>query len=202
MAPAPALPAPPGFTVHPVTPDRWDDLERLFGPDGAFQGCWCAYWRLRHSEFDDASAAEHGECLRERVGSGDPPGLLAYRDGEPVAWVSVEPRERFAAFEYARVYTAVDDVPVWTVTCFYLREDVRGQGLTTHLLRAVKTHVRASGGTAVEGYPQDPEEVEASASWTPGYMGLVPAFESAGFEEIARLSNDRPVYRADLAGDG
>lgn len=199
MTAAPALPAPPGFSVHPVTPDRWDDLERLFGPDGAFQGCWCAYWRLRHSEFGDTSAEEHRDCLRERVASGEPPGLLAYRDGEPVAWVSVEPREHFAAFEYARVYTAVDDVPVWTVTCFYLREDVRGQGLTTHLLRAVTAHVRERGGTAVEGYPQDPDEIESD--WTPGYMGLVPAFEHAGFREIARLSNGRPVYRAEV-GDG
>ena len=27
---------------HPVTPDRWPDLERLFGPHGAYSGCWSA----------------------------------------------------------------------------------------------------------------------------------------------------------------
>lgn len=180
--------------VQPVTADRWPDLETLFGPHGAFMGCWCAYWRLRHRDFDETTAAEHRSVLRERACSGPPPGLLGYRDGEPVAWVSVEPRERFAAFEHARVYTAVDDVPVWTVTCFYLREDVRGIGLTTQLLRAVTEHVRRNGGTAVEGYPEDPDDLAASG--TPGYMGLVPAFEAAGFEPIDRLSNGRAVYRA------
>lgn len=196
MSSAPDLPSPSGFEIHPATPDRWADLESLFGPGGAFGGCWCAYWRLRHSEFRDTSASEHRDCLRDRVESGNPPGLLAYRDGEPVAWVSVEPRDRFSAFEYARVYKPVDDTPVWTVTCFYLHEDVRGKGLTTHLLEAVKAHVATSGGQAVEGYPEDPDEL--SDSGTPGYMGLVPAFEHAGFSEIARLSNGRPVYRAEV----
>ncbi len=27
------------YAVHPVTPDRWPDLERLFGPRGACGGC-------------------------------------------------------------------------------------------------------------------------------------------------------------------
>ena len=29
------------LAFHPVTPDRWPDLERLFGPHGANSGCWC-----------------------------------------------------------------------------------------------------------------------------------------------------------------
>lgn len=163
-------------------------------------GCWCAYWRLRHATFEETSAEEH-RCVREdRVASGTPPGLLAYREGEPVAWVSVEPRERFEAFEHARVYTPVDDTPVWTVTCFYLREDVRGEGLTADLLRAVTAHVASSGGVAVEGYPEDPSDVDFGATGTPGYMGLVPAFEDAGYREVGRLSNGRAVYRADVSG--
>lgn len=195
--PFPELPAPSGYEVHPVTPDRWEDLERLFGPRGAFEGCWCAYWRLRHRDFSDANMGERKRVLQERVASCDPPpGLLAYRDGEPVAWVSVEPRSHFEAFEHARVYTPVDDTPVWTVSCFYLREDVRGQGLTTHLLEAVKVHVQANGGIAVEGYPEAPADLRSSG--TPGYMGLVPAFEHAGFRDVAQLSNGRYVYRADL----
>ena len=197
MASSGDLPAPSGFEIHPVTPDRWEDFEALLGPHGAYMGCWCAYWRLRHKDFGETSASEHKEVLEDRVAACDPPpGLLAYRDGEPVGWVSVEPRDNFEAFEHARVYTPIDDTPVWTVTCFYLHEDVRGRGLTTALLEAVKAHVRARGGVAVEGYPEDPAELASSG--TPGYMGLTPAFDHAGFQEVARLSNGRPVYRAEL----
>ena len=182
------------LAVEPLTEARWPDLEALFGLQGAFMGCWCAYWRLRHTTFGETSAAEHEAVLYERACSARPPGLLGYRDGEAVAWVSVEPRERFAAFEHARVYTAIDDTPVWTVTCFYLDEAVRGEGLTSTLFEAVKAHVAANGGVAVEGYPED--DVDFEATGTPGYMGLVGAFERAGFEAVARLSNGRPVYRA------
>src|SRR5262245_14820805 len=28
-------------TIHPLTPERWPDLEQLFGPRGACAGCWC-----------------------------------------------------------------------------------------------------------------------------------------------------------------
>ena len=185
--------------VRPLVEERWPDLEALFGPQGAFMGCWCAYWRLRHKEFGETSAAEHRAVLHERACGDRPPGLLAYRDGEPVAWVSVEPREAFAALEHARVYVPVDDVPVWTVTCFFLREDVRGEGLTTDLLRAAVEHVRERGGEAVEGYPEEPDDVDFGATGTPGYTGLVPAFEAAGFERVATLSNGRPVYRKTLA---
>lgn len=191
------LPAPAGFTVHPASPDRWEDLERLFGDEGAYKGCWCAFWRLRQKDFQAASDADRREVLCERVRACDPPpGLLAYRDGVPVAWVSVEPRDNFEALQYSPVYTAIDDVPVWHISCFFMDESVRGRGLMTDLLEAVKVHVHEYGGRAVEGYPEDP--TEPSSSSTPGYQGYIPAFEAAGFEEVARLSNDRPVYRIDL----
>jgi hypothetical protein len=77
---------------------------------------------------------------------------------------------------------------------------VRGEGLTAHLLEAVKAHVAASGGPAVEGYPEDPDDVDIDSSGTPGYMGLVPAFEAAGFAEVGRFSNGRYVFRADVPG--
>lgn len=86
-----------------MTPDRRDDLEHLFGPQGASMGRWCAYWRLRHRAFAETTAEQHRCLLRARVESVTPPRLLAYRGDEPVTWVSVEPRERFEACGHARV---------------------------------------------------------------------------------------------------
>jgi len=31
----------PDIAIHPVTPERWADLEELFGPSGGYGGCWC-----------------------------------------------------------------------------------------------------------------------------------------------------------------
>ena len=83
------------LTFHPVTPDRWPDLERLFGPHGANSGCWCLWWRLSRAEFDRSTADERKAGLKELVDAGRPPGILAYRADEPIAWVSLGPREDF-----------------------------------------------------------------------------------------------------------
>jgi hypothetical protein len=40
------------FTFYPVTPERWPDLERLFGPRGACGGCWDMWWRAERSTFE------------------------------------------------------------------------------------------------------------------------------------------------------
>lgn len=39
--------------VHPVTPERWDDLVRLFGANGAYANCWCMWWRVTAAAFDE-----------------------------------------------------------------------------------------------------------------------------------------------------
>jgi hypothetical protein len=36
---------------HPLSADRWQDLDMLFGPRGATGGCWCMYWRLPRAQF-------------------------------------------------------------------------------------------------------------------------------------------------------
>jgi hypothetical protein len=78
--------------VHPVTPDRWADLEKLFGPSGGYGGCWCMY-----SECAPRRTRERRKRTQGRdEGSGrkrTPPGLLAYANGEPAGWVSLDARE-------------------------------------------------------------------------------------------------------------
>jgi hypothetical protein len=46
------------LTVLPVTPDRWDDFEKLFGKSGACAGCWCMWWRLPPAQWTEQKATE------------------------------------------------------------------------------------------------------------------------------------------------
>lgn len=71
------------LTFHPLTPDRWDDLEKLFGPNGASSGCWCMYWRQTRREFDDHHGEDNRQSFREIVESGVIPGILVYAEDEP-----------------------------------------------------------------------------------------------------------------------
>src|SRR3989337_3617270 len=59
---------------QPLTPDRWRDFETLFGPSGAYGGCWCMWWRLRRKEFDRNSGERNKKTRKEAGATGDEPG--------------------------------------------------------------------------------------------------------------------------------
>ena len=74
-----------------VTPERWPDLARLFEARGGPHYCWCMAWRPRGRGGTESKP----DALRRVVERGTPVGLLAYEEGEPVAWCSIAPRESY-----------------------------------------------------------------------------------------------------------
>lgn len=181
--------------IHPLTPERWPDLEQLFGPRGAYGGCWCMWNRLSNREFEAASDDEKHEMLRAIVAD-RVPGLLAYQDGLPVGWVSLGPREEFGRIQRSRVTKPVDDVPVWSIVCFVIDRHHRGTGVGTALLNAATEYAREHGAVAIEGYPVEPRNDRMPDIYA--WMGLASMFEAAGFTEIARRSETRPLFRKAL----
>ncbi|MGH2661515.1 MAG: GNAT family N-acetyltransferase [Actinomycetota bacterium] len=178
--------------VRPITPSRWKDLERLFGPNGAYSNCWCMWWRMPSKDFDRAAPDRKRSALRRLVRDSRRPGLLAYRDGDPVGWVSVAPREEFGRLERSSTLKRVDDRPVWSIVCFYIHRGHRGEGVARALLDAAVDHAARRGAKIVEGYPVDPAVRDYPAA--EAYTGPLPLFESAGFREVARRGK-RPVVR-------
>jgi GNAT superfamily N-acetyltransferase len=186
------------FVFQPLSADRWDDFETLFGARGACGGCWCMWWRLGRAEFDKRKGAPNKRSMKRLVASGAMPGLLAYDGSDPVGWCAVEPREHYPVLERSRVLKRIDDRPVWSVTCLFVRRSHRQQGLSVRLLEAAVRFVRERGGTTVEGYPVEPRKgrMPDAFAWT----GLVSAFERAGFKERARGSPGRPIMRVEIRG--
>jgi GNAT superfamily N-acetyltransferase len=187
----------PKLDVRPVTAERWADLEQLFGPRGAYSGCWCTWWQLSRSEFSRYSAAERKQVLQGIVASGQVPGVLAYLDERPIAWCSVGPRESYPGLERSRILARVDDRPVWSIVCFFVAREYRRRGLLVPLIQAAVEYAAQQGARIVEAYPVDPhgQAVEAVRSFT----GLAPAFERAGFVEVSRRSDRRPIMRYVIA---
>jgi GNAT superfamily N-acetyltransferase len=177
---------------HPVTAERWPDLERLFGEHGASSGCWCMWWRLTRSQFARQRGQKNKQALKAIVDSGQVPGLLAYAAGQPIAWCSVGPRETYPALERSRTLGRVDDKPVWSVVCFFVAKPFRRRGLMVPLLKAAVAYAREHGAKIVEGYPVEPTETLSGDS---GYTGVVSAFRKAGFVEVLRRSEARPIMR-------
>jgi GNAT superfamily N-acetyltransferase len=181
------------LTFRPLTPERWPDLEALFGPRGASGGCWCMWWRLKRSDFDRQQGEGNRQALQSLVESGPPPGILAYAAEKPVGWCAISPRQNYPALERSRILQPVDDQPVWSVVCFFVARGYRRKGVSVGLLQAAVEYARQRGARIVEGYPSDPK-----AGGSPDvfiYTGVTTAFQRAGFVEVLRRSEHRPIMR-------
>lgn len=177
---------------HPVTSDRWDDFERLFGKNGACGGCWCMSWRMKRKEFDANKGENNKQAMRQIIASGEVPGIIAYDGAEPVAWVSLGPREVFTRLEASRSLKNIDGRPVWSVVCFFVTKPYRKQGMSEALLNAAVEYARQHGAEILEGYPNVPsQELPAPFLW----CGVQSAFLRAGFTEVARPAQTRAIMR-------
>lgn len=154
------------------------------------------FWRVPGRQVTVAAGDENRAALRALVDDGRPTGLLAYRGGEVAGWCSVAPRPDYGRLARSTKLGPVDDVPVWSVVCFYVHRAHRRSGLAARLLDAAVANAAANGAVAVEGYPLDPGEGRAATS--SAYVGVLSMFTDAGFTEVARRGG-RPIVRRTLA---
>jgi len=153
------------------------------------------WWRIPRSQYEKQKGAKNRQAMKELVDGGDAPGIIAYQDGQPVAWCSVAPRESFSRLERSRILKPVDEKAVWSVVCFFVAKEHRRNGLSVKLLKAAIDFVRARRGRIVEGYPVEPDKKQADAFvWS----GLASAFVKAGFKEVERRSETRPIMRYEI----
>jgi hypothetical protein len=105
------------ITIHPLTPDLWPALEDLFGEQGPVSRCWCMYWRIG-SEYRKRPREGNKAAFREVVKSGPPPGLLAFDGYLAVGWCQLTPRDYLPWLDRTWRLKRVDDLPVWSLSCF------------------------------------------------------------------------------------
>jgi len=186
------------LAFHPLTDDRWEDFERLFGPRGACGGCWCMLWRSSRRQFEARKGEGNRRAMRALVRSGVVPGLLAYHCDEPAGWCALAPREEYPALARSRVLQAVDEQPCWSIACLFVDKACRKRSVATQLLAAAVRYAGSQGAALVEGYPVEPKgkDIPPAFAWT----GIPKAFQRAGFREVARRSPTRPIMRITIEG--
>lgn len=188
------------YTIHPLTPDRWDDFETLFGTRGAYSGCWCMWWRVTGQEFSTNKNAGNRAAIKTIVQQGPPPGLLAYRGKMPVGWLSLGPRSDFGRIERSPLFKAIDGTQVWSIVCFFIHKDHRRRGVARALLDAAIDYAQNQGAPALEAYPIDVAEANESQKADPNlFTGTADFFARAGFEVVQRSKPARPMMRKALS---
>ena len=180
--------------VRPLTKETWSDLVDLFSRPGASiaRGCWCMYYRKKGVGSSAAEACKNRRAMRTLVGRDYVPGLIGYEDGRAVGWISLGPREDYEKLARSPVMKPVDDKPVWSIVCFFIDGKSRGKGVASALLDAAIDHARANGASLLEAYPVDKDQRSVSDFL---WFGTKSMFDRAGFVEVARRKETRPVMR-------
>jgi GNAT superfamily N-acetyltransferase len=184
------------LAIRPLTPELWPALEDLFGKPGASNGCWCMYWRLGGA-YRDRGRERNKADFRALVRLGPPPGLLAFDGDLAVGWCQLSPRRTLPYLDQSRLTQRLDDTPVWTVSCFYIRKSYRKRGITTALIAAALKAAKRAKAPALEAYPVDTAQPDATSNM---FTGIASTFARAGFRTVTQRTQHRSVMRHDLKG--
>lgn len=181
---------PDKLAFKPVTKSTAKDFDALFAGPGGPKPCWCMTWRATPEEIKDNKGPARRRQILGRIEDGVPVGLIGYAEGEPVAWVSIAPRDTFRNLGGP---DAAADEKIWSLTCMYVRRPLRGEGIGRQLIGAAIAHARKRKADILEAYPVAP----SSPSYR--FMGFVPAFEGFGFVELGKAGTRRHVMRLTLS---
>jgi GNAT superfamily N-acetyltransferase len=184
------------ITIRPLTPSLWPDLEALFGRNGASNGCWCMYWRIG-PEYHKRPREKNRIAFRRIVKHGPPPGLVAFDGERAVGWCQLTPRQDLSWLNRKPAFQPVDHVPVWSLSCFYIRREYRRRGVMKALIVEALKAAKRANASALEAYPVDTAQPGSTSNI---FTGTASTFRRLGFRIVARAKPSRPIMRHDLAG--
>jgi GNAT superfamily N-acetyltransferase len=185
------------LSFYPLTIDRWKDFEKLFGEKGACAGCWCMYWFMNKKEYDEKRKdGRTKKEMKKMVKENFRPGIIAYVGDRAIGWIAIQPRENYSKLSNSKILQPIDNKPVWSIVCFFVHKDYRKMGVSIELIKNACDFAASKGGTIIEAYPTETKTKNSVPVFI--YTGTASAFRKAGFKEVARRSETRPIMRLKL----
>lgn len=174
-------------TIQPLNTENFDKwLEfydsRALKDNPEWDGCYCQFYFDNDSE--ESSDLRNAAC--ERFSQQKFQGFVALSKGEVIGWMAAGP-----SILYSKLPNP--DISVARVVCFTIQPEFRGQGVAKALLTFGVENLRSRGFTSIEGrgvYKEGPQ--------TSNYPGPKRLYESVGFTEITKLSDDFALMRLEL----
>jgi GNAT superfamily N-acetyltransferase len=181
---------------EPLTVSNWKMFEDVMGSKGGCGHCWCMYFRLPLKTFKDNKPGGNKKIMRQLVKKGMPLGLIAYLNNIPAGWIAFAPREDYRKLENSRIFKPMDNKPVWSITCFFIKREFRHQGLSGQLIRGVIDFAKKKKIKLLEAYPAIPyaENVPHPFLW----VGVLSSFIKNGFKIVRQSSKSRAMVRLEL----
>jgi GNAT superfamily N-acetyltransferase len=151
------------------------------------------FWRIPRKRYEAQKGQGNKRAFKAIVDAGKKPGVIAYAGKEPIAWCALAPRNECIGLANSRILQPVDEKPVWSISCLFVKKEYRRKGVSAEILKAAVEFAGRRGAQTVEGYPVEPSSQKMADPFL--WHGTVSAFKAAGFKEVARRSSTRPIMR-------
>jgi hypothetical protein len=181
------------LSFQPLTIHSWDHFEKLFGENGACGGCWCMTSRLTSKDYEKYKGEGNKQKIHKLVYTGKPLGIIAFQNKMPIGWCSVSPRQTFPRLENSRLLKRLDDIPVWSITCLFIKKQFRRNKISSVIISEAVNYAFQEGATVVEAYPVIPKNKLMPDVFA--YPGIPNAYIKAGFIVVHQPSESRLIMR-------
>lgn len=178
------------YQTAELSPDTWDDFERLFAAGTGWAFCACMLYQrgchLDRAKYPTRKAARLQNLVEKRslVDAGRAHGTLVFDDADPIGWCQFGPADELPVpgdGPRDRRIPPLGNGVGWRITCFVTAVRHRRRGVAGTALRAALDAIRGRGGGLVEAYPTvTPEDVD----WT--HAGTIALFDREGFTVVDR----------------
>ena len=184
------------MTFEPLTPRTWHLFEALMGERGGCGGCWCMFYRLPTAVFKEQKYEGNRVAMRNLVQQRKQIGLMAMVDNEPIGWVAVSPREEVPRIDQSRTLPRMGTLPVWSISCFFVRKEYRKQGISKALIEGAIAWAHEQHIQVLEAYPAVPYAKKISDSFL--WSGVLSSFKKFGFRLVKRNGKTKAMVRLEL----
>ena len=184
------------LSLEPLTMNNWKQFEELMGEKGGCGNCWCMLFRLPYKEFQANKPDGNKKLMQEIVCKSGHTGLIALYKKDPIGWIAFAPREEYQKIEKSRTLKRIDDKPVWSITCFFIRKEFRRMGVSQMMIKKVIEFARTQHIHTLEAYPAVPYDGKVPPPFL--WVGVLSAFLKNGFKIVRQSSKSRAMVRREI----
>ena len=149
--------------------------------------------RLTSKDYEKYKGNGNKQKFHRLVNAGKPLGIIAFKNNIPIGWCSVSPRQTFPRLENSKLLKRLDDIPVWSITCLFIKKEFRRKKISSLIIYEAVNYAFQKGATVVEAYPVIPKKKLMPDVFA--FTGIPSAYKKAGFILAHQPNKNRMIMR-------